>query len=102
MSRRFVIAAEGLSTDQESKVLDFLKKHGAWWHWIDNFWLLSTTIENDDFGTSTIVGFIGDLNENARVLAFEFPEDVDWTARGAANAKGKDMTDWLRETWSRE
>ena len=102
MNRRFVIAAEGLTGEQERKVRDYLAEHGAWWHWIDNLWLLSTTTTSEDFGTVNILDAISKLNGDAKVLVFEFPEDIDWAARSKPNRKGKSMSDWLRNAWARK
>jgi hypothetical protein len=102
MNRRFVIGVEGLSRAQEDKLREFLRARGAWWHWIDNIWLLSLTSDNDDFKVAQIRDQIREINKNARSIVFEFPEDIAWAGSGKKNTKGKSMFKWLKTAWARE
>ncbi|HWK96319.1 MAG TPA: hypothetical protein VNR39_12940 [Pseudolabrys sp.] len=102
MRRRFVIAAEPLTAEQEAKLRDYIGKLGAWWHWIANFWLLTIredTAAHADASAEKIRDFIYELNPKAKIVVFEFPEDITWAASGTLNSKGKRLSDWLKEPW---
>ena len=101
MRRRFVIAAEGLTPESEAKLREYFGKLGAWWHWIANFWLLTTT--DEEVTAAKIADHIKSLKTgDLRVLVFEFPEDIDWASSGKKNAKGAAQADWLKNSWSKE
>src|SRR6185369_12616702 len=99
MIRRFVVAVEGL-TPQEVKTLnDYLHEFGAYWHWIDNFWLLVVTQERE-VSASKIRERIAQMNGKARSLVLEVGEDIDWSGRGSPRTDGKNQHDWLARNWS--
>jgi hypothetical protein len=100
MRRRFVIAAEGLTDEQETEFRTYIKTKGAWWHWIANFWLLTTT--DQKLNTAEIRDQLKTLNGDVTTVVFEFPEDVDWATFGKKNASGKEMTEWLKESWAKK
>jgi hypothetical protein len=102
MNRRFVIAVEGLTPEEQDKLRQFLAAHGAWWHWIDNFWLLSITSGDENISVSLIRERIKEINYDTRAIVFEFPEDISWATLGRMNAKGRSMADWLRSTWAKD
>ena len=97
MRRRFVIGVAPLDRDQEGALREYLGSLGAWWHWIENLWLLTTARETS-LDVSEIRGFISNLNPTARIVVFEFPEDITWASKGS-NAKGMNISDWLKEPW---
>ena len=65
--RRFVIAADGLSSEDEEKLRDQIRQLGAWWHWIDNVWLLTT---HDEAPTAKS---IRDIKEKEVFLGINIP-----------------------------
>ena len=97
MRRRFVIGAAPLDRDQEGELREYLASQGAWWHWIENLWLLTTARETS-LNTTEIHDFISDLNPAARIVVFEFPEDITWTSSGS-NQKGMSISDWFVDPW---
>jgi hypothetical protein len=62
MNRRFVIGVEGLTKDQERELRDYLASLGAWWHWIENLWFLSSKKEDEAISTEAIRDRITDIN----------------------------------------
>ena len=102
MNRRFVIAVDGLTSEEQDKLRQFLATHGAWWHWIDNFWLLSITSDDETISVRSIRDSIKEINKNTRAIVFEFPEDISWATFGKKNADGRSMGDWLKETWAKD
>lgn len=102
MNRRFVIAVEGLTVDQEEKFRKYVASIGAWWHWIANIWLLSD-VDSSDLTVSDIREKIKEIGgTQIKALVMEIPEDITWATFGARNNAGKSMADWLKSTWARE
>ena len=101
MKRRFVIGADGFSAEQSKKFSEYLNSKGAYWHWIENFWLL--TRSNDDPEKPLTATEIRDkameIGQNIRALVLEVGADVDWCGVGAKNAKGRDQHEWIRKHW---
>lgn len=97
MRRRFVIGVEPLNNEQEEMFRKYIATKGAWWHWINNLWLMTTT--SKDARASEIRDRLLEINPKARVVVFEFPEDVTWAASASKNDEGKKMADWLRTPW---
>jgi hypothetical protein len=95
--RRFVIGVGGLSSAEDKLVREYISEQGAWWHWISNLWLMTT--KNEEISAGTIRDEILKVNQKARVIVFEFPEDLDWAASASTNSSGKGMADWLRQPW---
>ncbi len=101
MRKRFIIAVDVASAEQEKAVTEFLKeKTGYWWHWIKNFWL---TI--DSKGTITAGELTKGIKECApgsNILVLEMPEGkFAWYGFGPANKKDRkfDMSEWLLKSW---
>jgi hypothetical protein len=97
MRRRFVIAIDALDGEDERRFQEYIRTLGAWWHWIGNVWLLTTKDESVKAGE--IRDKIIELKPKARVVVFEFPEDITWAASGNKNSAGKKIADWLRSPW---
>jgi hypothetical protein len=97
MRRRFVIGIDALDEEQEKKFREYIASKGAWWHWISNMWLMTT--KNEDISAAQIRDQIKGLSPKARVVVFEFPEDITWATSGNKNAQGKKLADWLKTPW---
>jgi hypothetical protein len=69
MIRKFVIATEALTQQQERELGSFLSEYGTWWHWLSNIWLLRT--EKDGITTNTIRSKIESLNEVSDIMILE-------------------------------
>jgi hypothetical protein len=60
--KRFVMAAGGMSSEDEKKVIAFFRENGAsWWKWIENFWLIVDRKET--LSTVKIRDFVHDLKK---------------------------------------
>lgn len=97
MRRRFVIGIDSLDEAQQKQFREYIGPKGAWWHWIENLWLLTT--KNETITAEQIRDKIQSINGNARVVVFEFPEDITWAASSSRNAAGKNLYDWLVKPW---
>lgn len=101
MKRRFVIGVDGFSADESKRFSEYLNSKGAYWHWIENFWLLTRVTEDPEepLSTKEIRDEVREINNTARALVLEVGADIDWSSVGAKNAKGKDQHEWIRKHW---
>lgn len=100
MKRRFLISVSGLSDDETTQLRNYIKSKFAWWNWIPNFWLLTTS--SDALKCEMVRDKICEINSSAKCLVMEIPLDLDWAYNGTANKDGKTMGDWLRSAWAEE
>ena len=97
--RRFVIAAQGLSNANEEAFMEYVKANQfGWWHWIENFWLITT--HNSSISAEDIQNQLNKSSSNARNIVLEISESKDWVAFGP-NAEGAEnnMFEWLHGEW---
>ena len=92
MTKRFVIATDPLSTDEEKAFIEFIKRYG-WWHWLPNFWLAQDS--SDVLTVTKIRDEIHKINAAARAWVFEV-EPVTWSALTKEDSQGRDGTDWMQ------
>lgn len=94
MKSRFVIAAEGLTKDQEKIFIDWIKQSKLEsWHWIENFWLIYDPEQS--LATSQIRDKIFDIESSAKCLVMKIEEDLGWSGMGDDEA----MFQWFRSVW---
>lgn len=100
MSRRFIVAVDGLDRADEARLSEFLRsvKGVHWWHWIPNFWLVRTE-SNFSLTTDDIYDEINSYPNSQRIFVMEIQDDVDWACTEAVNENGNVMTDWLKAAW---
>ncbi|WP_152548638.1 hypothetical protein [Kozakia baliensis] len=99
-TKRFVLAADGLSADSEKKLIEFFKREKfAWWHRIGNVWLLATRSEDQE--ASHIRDFVKQFSSGlGACLVMEIQKPISWS--GYRRTGEDDTFDWLRtSTWSK-
>jgi hypothetical protein len=97
LAKRFVIATDPLTPDQEKALTQFASQY-LWWHWLPNLWLLK-----DEAGTlkvATIRDQLSAMDQTLRCIVMEV-EEKDWAARSSPDSKGNNMVDWIRAHWDR-
>ena len=99
MGRRFVLAIQGLSPEQEHQVSQLFAV-GNWWHWISGVWLIVDSTNRLD--TQTIRDMVGTVDRNARRLVLEISSPGKlWAGFGPSGGE-QDMFRWIREQWEEE
>lgn len=98
MKKRFVVALDSSNKSQNDSFVEYIKDKGyGWWHWIDNFWLLT-----DSSGNLTAAKLRTDLGEiypGVHKLVLELRgNDDDWAGFGP-NSEKKNMFSWLKSNW---
>ncbi|HTT81237.1 MAG TPA: hypothetical protein VMF86_16315 [Stellaceae bacterium] len=99
MTRRFVIAVDGLDESENDRLRGYLESRGQWWNWISNFWLFVT--DDPTVAAEDLRDYVGSINNLARSIILEFDEDVTWAGKGP-HRNEKDMFRWLHTAWSKE
>jgi hypothetical protein len=95
--RRFVVAAQGLDKDSENNFIEYVKSNGfGWWHWIDNFWLLTTN--NSTITAEDIQQNIDSGNGFNRNLVIEIEGSISWHGFGPAKTDNN-MFEWIKNNW---
>lgn len=94
--KRFVVAAEGMSPEQQKAWLEFIKEKGlGWWHWIDNLWLLVDRPE--EMTTATLRDQITEKFGATKCIVIEIEPGGTWSGLGPSSPKP--MFKWIKETW---
>ncbi len=97
MKRRFVVTVNGLTKDQERSFIEHIRELGlAWWHWIDNFWLLVD--RHDKTNVTELRDALKRFRGPSDAWFLKFPEDVTWAGLGP-KTEDSDMFKWIRSTW---
>ena len=97
MKRRFVVAVDRLTSEQEKALVAYLKDGGlAWWHWLPGVWLATT--RREDVNAAQLRDALRDIARPKRLLVLEVGEHKDWS--GIRN--DKKMFDWIRSTWAED
>ena len=97
MKRRFLIATQGMTLEQQAKVTNRVRDRGfGWWHWIDEFWLLTTS--STDVTAVSLRDELTAIAPATRTLVMEIPEDISWAGRDGIGQKNE-IFDWLKATW---
>ncbi|CAE6909076.1 hypothetical protein ACOMICROBIO_LKFPLAJE_01936 [Vibrio sp. B1FIG11] len=96
--RRYIVAAQELTLEAEQQLKDYFEEQElGWWHWIENFWLV--TSYNDEVNANTIFEQINTQLPKVRALVIEVGNIPDWSGYGPKNEKS-DMFKWLNEHWT--
>ncbi len=104
MSKRFIIALNSSTTEQNESFLQVIKENSfGWWHHLENFWLLKT---HDDEATAESVGqHVEKIYPGVYKLVLELSKDNDsWHGFGP-NGDPKEgqanMFTWLHGDWTK-
>ena len=99
--RRFVIAAQGLSYENEQEFMEYVKSNEfGWWHWIDNFWLITT--HDSRVTAGDIQTQLNKTSPTARNLVLEISDSKDWAAFGPnGDEASNNMFEWLHGEWKK-
>lgn len=96
MAKRFVIATDPLTADQEKALKEVLDA-ARWWHWLPNFWLVLD--ESESLSSEEIRDAVMRINSTARAIVIE-TDSVTWAALTKKDSKGRDMSTWLHNYWN--
>jgi hypothetical protein len=98
MKNRLVMGVDALTKEQEKEFVEYLRgRKCGWWHWIDNFWLITTTAS--DFLPSEIRDELVRIAPEVRVLVLNINDPKIWMGQGPQSEE-RNMFTWLQKTWN--
>ena len=99
MRKRFIVALQPASTEQNTAFLGFVKSAGlGWWHWMPNFWLLI-----DHKGQSSaeeIRDKVCEIFPTLNNIVIELASGNDTWAAFGPKSEERNMFSWLQNYWS--
>ena len=98
MKKRFVIALDSGTSEQDKAFQDYIESTNvAWWHWIKNVWLIG-----DNYDRVTAKGLrdkVCEIYPRIDNVVLELREDGDtWSGYGP-NQEPRNMFKWLLNNW---
>jgi hypothetical protein len=96
MTRRYAVAVEGMTKQQEEEFIAYLREERMpWWHWIENVWLLVD--RRDTITASAIRDKLRDIAHPHRCLVMQV-EPKSWS--GVRD--DEKMFNWLKLVWKND
>ena len=93
--KKFVLFIDdNFSVAERDKITNYVKGKYAYWHWISNVWLLSTS--KDDVTTESIRDEVKDLVNRGTILVINASDSQGWSGFGQ-----KKKFEWMHSTWSK-
>ncbi len=97
MKKRFVIAINDSTKDQDELFLEYIGTNNfGWWHWIDNFWLLVDS--EGKITAKELHNNVMRIYSNNFNFVMEVKEIPAWWAYGAKE-EHRNMFTWIEEHW---
>lgn len=96
MSKMFVVGINNMTNDEAKQFINYIRDQKlAWWHWINNFWLLVDAY--DTMSCSEIRDKLNLISHGKRNLVLEVSPKT-WSGFGP-NSANKDMFKWIKNQW---
>jgi len=99
MKKRYIVCVSNSEKIQDEEYINYLRKKGlAWWHWIDNVWLLC-----DNTGHSSVTEIRDSTKtifKNGNNLILEISANGDTWSGFGPNTPDKNMFKWIQDNWS--
>jgi hypothetical protein len=98
MKKRFIVALDSSTKEQNDMFKEYIDHHGlGWWHWIKDFWLL---IDSKGYLTAReLRDELGKIYPGVYKMVLELRSGDDtWSGYGLAK-EDRNMFDWLRKYW---
>ena len=100
MSKRYIVALDSSTIEQNDAMKDFVRENGlGWWYWINDFWLL--TDPREKFSASEIRDVVGKTHPKTECLVIELNDYGDTWSGFGPKSEYRNMFTWLKKTWSK-
>jgi len=98
MKKRFVVALDSSTPEQQLAFQNYVKSTGAgWWHWLDSLWLLIDT--RGQLDAIKIRDKLCEIFPRINNFVIELrPDDDTWAGYGP-KTEVKNMFTWLKSDW---
>ena len=102
MTRRFVAAIEGFTTEEDKRLSNLFNERCAWWHWINGFWMIVDTSNTLDSPAihDMICEVKGQPLPVAMVLEVSLiPDGLAGWAGSGPSTHNVNMFQWIEDIW---
>ncbi len=98
MKKRFIVALNASSPEQQKAFRKYLESSGlGWWHWLDKLWLISNP--KVDLTASNVRDSLNNFFPGVNCMVFELRGNDDtWSGFGPSSEKNN-MFDWIKRNW---
>ena len=98
MNKRFAVALDSSTKAQNEEFVKYIRDNGyGWWHWIDNFWLLTSS--SGELTAEKLRDDLGEIYPGVHKIVLELRGDNDiWSGFGP-KSENKNMFTWLKKYW---
>lgn len=98
MGKRYIVAVDSSTKEQNNALVEFIRKNSlGWWHWLENFWLLTDFRGN--FSAKQIRHVINETHPKVYCIVIELNEHGDTWSGWGPRSDDRNMFKWLNETW---
>lgn len=104
MKRRFVVGIDDETLSEVWSFLGYIQQQGfGWWHWFNNFWLLTTY--NDAITAVNIRDKLAEISNGKNVIVIEV-NSIIWANFGPQgdeikNDSKNNISTWLTDVWDK-
>lgn len=101
MKKRFIIALDSSTDEQDKKHVAFIKENGlGWWHWITNTWMI---VDNSGkFDAKKLRAELRKIYPGVNMMVFELSEEGDTWAGFGPNTEKNNMFSWIKRNWKKK
>ena len=93
--KHYIVAVDSGPADESNSVSEMLTDRGcAWWHWIDNFWIVID--QKGVFTATSLRDAILEITHSRNLLVFEIKSRGSWAGFGPSSKKRNSST-WLKK-----
>ncbi len=98
MSKRFIVALNSSTTQQDEAFTAYIKAKGlGWWHWLSNIWLVYDP--TGDLTARQLRNDLMDIYPNVYTIVLELSSGTDTWSGFGPKSEGQDMFEWIRKYW---
>ena len=101
MKRRFVVAIDDETSLDVSAFLEYIREQNfGWWHWVSNFWLLTTY--DSSISVNGIRDKVSEICNRKWIVVLEV-SPITWAnfgPQGGEEKGARDISQWFRDNWN--
>ncbi|EQA13940.1 hypothetical protein Q7267_10665 [Glaesserella parasuis] len=96
MSKKFILFVdEEFTKEERNAITAHFKNRYAYWHWVGNVWLLTTSREDDT--TNSIRNEMMSIVNRGSIVVLDVSQSSGWSAFGQ-----KKKFKWLHNNWNKK
>jgi hypothetical protein len=95
---KFAIAAVNATEAQRNGITNYLGKLGGYWHWMPDFWLLTSAVDRQPSEIRDAI-FKAYPNVALIVLPVNVPQNGEHWAGAFPSPASEQWSEWLNQEW---